>query len=89
MGYRMRHESINNGIIDLKLEMKVCLPKSACWVRDGSRNNYTLNHEQRHFDIVEIIAEQFKTKILQENLPVNNFDGPINVDYLDAIRDDE
>ena len=81
------HADISNGIINLRLEMKVCLPKSACWVKSGSRNDYALNHEQRHFDIVKIIAERFKLKILQEQLPVNNFDGPLNVDYLEAIRE--
>ena len=86
LGYN-EHTKIDNGIICLKLEIKVCLPKSACWVRDGSRNDYALNHEQRHFDIVKIIAERFKRNILQENLPVSNFDGPINVAYLEALRE--
>ena len=86
LGYD-EHTEINNGTIYLKLEIKVCLPKSACWVRDGSRNDYALNHEQRHFDIVKIIAERFKRNISQENLPVSNFDGPINVAYLEALRE--
>ena len=78
---------LTRGIVELNLAIKVCLPKSACWVKEGSRNDYTLNHEQRHFDIAKIAAEHFKQKIKAENLSVSNYDGPVNVDYLDAYRE--
>lgn len=81
------HTEIINGIVNIHLSIKAYLPKSACWVKDGDRNDYALNHEQRHFDIVKIIAEHFKQKLKAENLPVSNFDGFINVDYLDAFRE--
>lgn len=81
------HTGITKGIVELNLAIKVCLPKSACWVKEGSRNDYTLNHEQRHFDIAKIAAEHFKQKIKAENLPVSNYDGPVNVDYLEAYRE--
>jgi hypothetical protein len=69
------------------MEIKVCLPKSACWVKDGVRGDaYTLNHEQRHFDLAKIAAMHFIQKIKAEDLPVSNYEGPINVDYLDAYR---
>jgi hypothetical protein len=78
---------IKDGIIRLHLEIKVCLPKSACWAKEGVRGDaYTLNHEQRHFDLAKIAAAHFVQKIKSEDLAVNNYDGPINVDYLDAYR---
>jgi hypothetical protein len=86
IGYE-EHNEITKGIISVKLAIKVCLPKSACWVKDGSRNSYVLNHEQRHFDIAKIAAEHFEQKLKAENLPVDNYDGPVNVDYLDAYRE--
>ena len=85
-GYE-EHNEINKGIVIILLSLKVGLPKSACWANDASRNVYTLNHEQRHFDIAELAAQHFKQKILNENLPVNNFDGPINENYLEAYRE--
>jgi hypothetical protein len=81
------YTKVANGIINVKLAIKVSLPKSACWVKSGSANDYTLNHEQRHFDIAKIVAEHFKQKIKAENLPVDNFEGPVNMDYLDAYRE--
>jgi hypothetical protein len=86
MGYD-EHTDVVNGVIQLVIDLKVFLPKSAAWVREGDRSSYVLNHEQRHFDIAKIAAERFKQKIEAENLPVANYDGPINVDYLDAYRE--
>lgn len=86
LGYDER-TAIVKGVVQVHLAIKVCLPKSASWAKAGSRNDYTLNHEQRHFDIVKIAAEHFKQRIKAENLTVGNYDGPINVDYLDAYRE--
>jgi hypothetical protein len=86
IGYDERSE-VSNGIIHVRLLMKVCLPKSACWVKDGSRNDYILNHEQRHFDIAEISALHFEQKIAAETLTTDNYEGTINVEYLEAYRE--
>ena len=86
IGYE-EHVEVNNAVIIVALDIKVCLPKSACWVLAGSQSDYTLNHEQRHFDIAKIAAEHFKQRIKSEKLPVTNYDGYINVDYLDAYRE--
>jgi hypothetical protein len=86
MGYN-EQTKIDKGVVKLNLSIKVCLPKSACWVKDGERSDYILNHEQRHFDIARIAAEHFKQRIKAETLTVQNYDGPINVDYLDAYRE--
>lgn len=79
--------SIKNGIINIVLAMKVYVPKSACWVKNGSSTPYALNHEQRHFDIAKIVAERFKQKLRTEVLPVDNYDGIINVRYFDWLRE--
>ncbi len=86
IGYDERN-TVSDGIVNVRLLIKVCLPKSAGWAKEGSRNSYSLNHEQRHFDIAKIAAEGFKQKILKENLPPGNYDGLINVDYLDSYRE--
>jgi len=86
IGYSEQSD-VKDGVIRLHLEIKVCLPKSACWAKEGARGDaYTLNHEQRHFDLAKIAAMHFVQKIKSEDLPVGNYDGPINVDYLDAYR---
>ncbi|WP_374948653.1 hypothetical protein [Mucilaginibacter sp.] len=86
LGYAESVEVIN-GIVQVKIALKVYAPKSACWVRDDVKDAYGLNHEQRHFDIVKLVAEHFKKAILAENLTVANYDGPINMAYFDALRE--
>ncbi|HEY4327890.1 MAG TPA: hypothetical protein VGN20_28160 [Mucilaginibacter sp.] len=86
IGYDERTE-VTKGVINITMGIKVFVPKSACWAKSGSRNDYTLNHEQRHFDIAKIASEHLKQKLKAETLPVGNYDGPINVDYLDAYRE--
>lgn len=86
VGYDERTE-VAKGIISLHLTVKTCLPKSACWVKDGSRSAYTLNHEQRHFDIVKIASEHFKQKLAARNLGTDDYEASVNMEYLDAYRE--
>lgn len=86
LGY-IEEVSLNHGEINVKMNIKVFVPKSACWAHYEAMNDYCLNHEQRHFDIVKLVAERFKKKIRSEKLTIYNYDGPINVAYLDALRE--
>lgn len=86
IGYNERVEVIK-GTININMALKVELAKSDCWVQGKGADNYALNHEQRHFDIEKIVAERFKRKILSMHLPVDNYDGPINVEYLETLRE--
>jgi hypothetical protein len=86
IGYNERTEVVK-GIIDINIALKVELAKSDCWVQGRGADSYALNHEQRHFDIEKIVAERFKQKILNMHLPVDNYDGPINVEYMETLRE--
>jgi len=81
------HVEVVKGIIYVRISLKPYLPKSACWVKSGARTPYNLNHEQRHFDIVKLVMEHFKQHLLKETFTVDNYDGPINVAYLDSFRE--
>ena len=78
---------IVNGTVQVHISVKAYLPKSAAWSRPTGRDSYTLNHEQRHFDIVKIIAEQFKEKVRNAGLQPDNYDAFLNMQYLDSFRD--
>lgn len=52
-----------------------------------AKDDYNLNHEQRHFDIAHIISGQFKQKILAQELTPDNYEAIINMQYLDSYRD--
>jgi hypothetical protein len=86
IGYE-EYAKVSNDTVRLIIVLKVSLPKDAAWAKNTGRNAYTLNHEQRHFDIAKIASERFKEKIKGETLPVGNYEGFINVDYLDSYRE--
>lgn len=86
LGYEQSAE-VTDGIVKLHLTLKACLPKSAAWVKSDSRSSYTLNHEQRHFDIVKIAAEHFRKMLTGGKLLPHDYEGIVNVKYLDAYRE--
>ncbi|KAA8483413.1 hypothetical protein BDE36_2659 [Arcticibacter tournemirensis] len=86
LGY-IQDAKLKNETIYVDVAMKAYLPKSACWASSAGRNQYALNHEQRHFDIVKIIAEQFKQKVLTEKLTPDTYEAFLNMQYLDSLRD--
>jgi hypothetical protein len=85
MGYNEQNQVVK-GVVYIDMAIKVSVAKSDCWVK-GLNDDYILNHEQRHFDIEKIGAERYKKKLLAMKLPADNFYGPINVEYLEALRD--
>jgi hypothetical protein len=86
IGYNQQAEVIK-GTIRVNVVMKTYLPKSAARANATGRNDYALNHEQRHFDITKIITEQFKQKVLCKPLTPDTFEAFINMQYLDSYRD--
>lgn len=84
-GYDMI-QNFNNGIIQVQIDLKVYMVKSASWALQFIKNPYSLNHEQRHFDLVKVIAERFKKKLASEQLSPDNYEGIINFEYLEFYR---
>lgn len=69
------------------LRLQVFFVKSASWVRADARDNYTLAHEQLHFDITLLVAERFKQKLRQTALNRDDYDSIIQYQYLQSFRE--
>jgi hypothetical protein len=78
---------VNKGVIHINLIMKVYVLKNSSWVRDNARDAYGLNHEQRHFDIVKLVAERFKQKIHPDSLTLEDYNSIIQYQYLESYRE--
>ena len=76
-----------DGIIHLNLTLKVYMLKSSSWVKEGFKDPYGLNHEQRHFDIVKLVAERFKQKIKPEMLSVADYNSIIQYQFIESYRE--
>lgn len=78
---------IVDGLLEVKLQMKVYVLKEYSWVREEGRTAYTLNHEQRHFDLAKIVAERFKKKVTSGTYPVEDYAGLIAYQYIEYFRE--
>jgi len=80
-------KEVVNGIIQLNLKVKVYMVRDGSWVRAGAKNAYCLNHEQRHFDIVKIVAEKFKKQLTENKLSVEDYNNTITAQYFETLRE--
>ncbi len=77
---------IKDGEVEVLLDFKTFMLKSSSYVK-GEKNDYTLNHEQRHFEIAQIITERLKEKLAGMELFPYNYDRVLSSMYLDAYRE--
>lgn len=85
-GYK-NNSRVSDGYLNLDITFRVYMLKNISWVKGGTRDAYALNHEQRHFDIVKIITERFKQKILMKGLSMEDYDGELGYLYLETYRE--
>ncbi|MBC5994131.1 hypothetical protein H8S84_14885 [Pontibacter sp. SD6] len=78
---------VKDGVIHLNLKMKVFVVKSASWAKAAARDAYTLNHEQRHFDIVKLVAERFKQKLHPDSLTLADYNSIMQYKYIESYRE--
>ena len=77
--------AMEQGIIQVKIRVKVYALRQLTKVRDDARDARTLNHEQRHFDIVKVAADRFKQRIQPHQLTIEDYDSMIQYEYLKAL----
>ncbi len=79
--------SVANSTVFVNLNVNAYLIKSFSWIKTFAADSYTLNHEQRHFDIVKIAAERFKENIKNQSLSIDNYEGVLSMEYLESLRE--
>ena len=77
---------IENGVLQIDLQMKVYMLKSSSWTSSTSLSEYSLGHEQLHFDIAKMVVERFKQKAKQI-LTVDNYDSQLQMLFIDMYRE--
>jgi hypothetical protein len=85
-GYKGSSKVVD-GIIHLDLTLQVFMLQQSSWMKDVARNAYTLNHEQKHFDIVKIVSERFKKNIHPDSLSIEDYNSIIQYEYIESFRE--
>lgn len=73
------------GSVVQNLEISVYMLPYQSWVKNPSE--YGLNHEQRHFDVVRVVADRLIHKLKTTNLDLDFYQARITEAYLDAYRE--
>ncbi|WP_143708918.1 hypothetical protein [[Flexibacter] sp. ATCC 35208] len=61
--------------------------KSASWVTPAVRDDYSLAHEQLHFDITWLVAMRFRKKVTHMALTAEDYDSMIQYEYIEFFRE--
>lgn len=81
------HSEVVEGILHIYLTLKVYVLPDNSWVTGSARDPYSLNHEQRHFDIARLVAERFKQKVQPDSLTVEDYNSIIQWQYIESFRE--
>lgn len=72
--------------IFVTVTLQVFFVKSASWVLPGSENDYSLEHEQLHFDITRLSAAYYRKSVLTTVMHADDYDSYLQYLFLDAFR---
>ena len=86
IGYDQQEE-IKDGVIHVTITLKTFLAKNDCWLGVPYKDNYILNHEQRHFDLVRLVAERFRRKATSDSLTVEDYNSILQLQYLKSFTE--
>lgn len=67
--------SADESSMDVSVSIYCYLSKKDSWVKPEGRNDYVLNHEQRHFDLTYIFAKRFAEKLSTSSFNRTNFEA--------------
>jgi hypothetical protein len=83
-GIKLRCESkLNGGTFHLQIKLFPYMDRSRSWYKESGHNNYTLSHEQRHFDITILVTRQLAEALQQATYSYKTY-----ARQVDAIHDD-
>ena len=79
--------SVKGRELELIVHLNVFMVKSMSWSKPEARNDYTLRHEQLHFDITRMVAHRYKTKLESLNLSFEDYDSQLQYEFIESFRE--
>lgn len=77
--------TVEAGKIIQILEIDIYMLPDQSWVKSPS--DYSLNHEQRHFDVVRVVVDRFIDRLQNLRLDPDWYEATINDAFFDAYRE--
>lgn len=89
-GIKLRYEyKRKNDQYTVTIMLYPYMDKTRSWYREEGYNDYTLAHEQRHFDITILVTKQLARELRQMSYSPKTFTKQINKihgEYLEKLR---
>lgn len=80
--------SVFNGLfLEVTLTFRAYMVKDMSWRKAGVTNDYSLAHEQLHFDIVQVIVNRFKKYLANTELSIEDYDSQIQYQFIEFYRE--
>ncbi|MGY6559316.1 MAG: hypothetical protein ACXIT9_08540 [Nitritalea sp.] len=78
--------SMEKGFLEVPVRIRAFMLPRDSWVRPGGQSAYALNHEQRHFDMVQIVSLLLKGWLEGFVWSRDDFEGQLNQAFMRAYR---
>lgn len=73
--------------LEVTLTFSVFMVKDMSWRKAEVTNDYSLAHEQLHFDIVQVIVNRFKNYLARADISIEDYDSQIQYQFIEFYRE--
>jgi len=79
---------VSKGIIQAFVETRTYMVRGMSWANESAKNDYSLAHEQLHFDITKLVVERFKRKVKAMHAEsIEDLNSMIQYEYLESYKE--
>lgn len=90
-GIKIKYEyRTKKGVTEARVLLCPYMDINQSWYKPEGRNDPTLAHEQRHFDITAIVASQFAEELKKRKFTLQSFPGEMKLlhkQYIDKLAE--
>ncbi|MBA4851100.1 hypothetical protein [Emticicia sp. BO119] len=79
---------VSKGLIQAYIETRTYMVRGMSWANETAKTDYSLAHEQLHFDITKLVVERFKKKIKAMHAEsIEDLNSMIQYEYLESYKE--
>ncbi|RYU92924.1 DUF922 domain-containing protein [Emticicia agri] len=79
---------VSKGLIQAFIETRTYMVRGMSWANETAKTEYSLAHEQLHFDITKLVVERFKKKVKAMHAEsIDDLNSMIQYEYLESYRE--
>jgi len=78
---------MEEGVLVLPIEVKVYMLPESSWVKGQGKNSYSLNHEQKHFDVTRVVGNRLVNRLRALLVTLENYEAEVNDAFFDSYRE--